>query len=172
MYDISAEAYQTRSGIYVTITGMLADSCSRARISGIYPGNIFHITDPGHAEVFIEEWKETGGFCTDALVPWEQSVLIRDFDHNQVAILVNGKQELVVNVEGGRSPLSEEKEWIVIALVGMSDRPPFWGCSIRHKDSIYPRIYRRVFGPDTRIACAHFLRGSCGRLQDTAEART
>jgi hypothetical protein len=171
MYELSAEAYQTRSGIYVTVTGLLADSCSRARITGTYPGNIFHVTDPGHAEVFIEEWKDTGTMCTDALVPWEQSVLIRDFDHREVAIWVNDKQELVVKVEGAVPFKGDEKDWIVIALVGASERPPYWGCSIRHKGSIYPRIYRRVFGPETRMACAHFVRGSCGRLQDTMPAR-
>lgn len=170
MYDLHAEAHQTRSGIYVTVSGLLADSCSRAKIVGTYPGNIVHVTDPGHAEVFIDEWKETGTMCTEALVPWEQSVLIRDFDHREVAILVNGQQQLVVKVEGAFPLKGEEKDWIVIALVGASDRPPFWGCSIRPKDSIYPRIYRRVFGPDTRIACAHFVRGSCGRLQDTPKA--
>jgi hypothetical protein len=162
MYDLSAEAYQTRSGIYVTVRGMLADSCARARITGTYPGNIIHIRDPGHAEVFIAEWKESIGFCTDALIPWEESVLIRDFEHKQVAILVNDKQELLIDVIGWASlqDVVGPNDWIVTALV-VPEKPPYAGCSIRDKDAIYPRIYRRVFGPDTRAKCEQFIKKNC-----------
>ncbi len=165
MYDLKATAYQTRTGIYVHVSGLLANTCMRARISGTYPGTIIHIIDPGHGEVFIEEYRDPGShFCAEHLVPWEAHALLPgDFGHKEVVVYVNGKKELTVKVQGQPKRVQDEKDWIVTALVG-HDKPPFWNCAIRHKNDIYPAIYRRVFGPDTHAACVQFRNRECSRL--------
>src|SRR4051794_23384734 len=150
MYDLKATAYQTRSGIYVTVFGLLADGCTRARISGTYPGTIVHIVDPGYAEIYLDEWKKHGIICTMALVPWSDRAMIPDFGHKQVAILINGKKELTVDVQGLPPRKKGDSDWVVTALTGSPKQGPFIGCSVHHKDDIILGIYSRVFGPDTR----------------------
>jgi hypothetical protein len=163
MYNLQARAYQTRSGIYVTVHGLLADGCTRAKISGTYPGTIIHIIDPGYAEVYIDEWHKHGMgiFCTMGLVPWSDRALIPDFEHKEVAILVNGKKELTVPVQGLPTRKEGGSDWIVIALTGSPKEGPFIGCAIVHKDDIILGIYSQVFGPDTRAACEKFIKANC-----------
>ncbi|GAC1327447.1 MAG: hypothetical protein NVSMB26_01260 [Beijerinckiaceae bacterium] len=162
MLDLKATAHQTRTGIYVHVAALLADTCMRAKISGTYPGTIIHIVDPGHGEVFIEEFRDPGShFCADHLVPWEaHAMLPGDFGHKEVVIFVNGKMTFTVKVEGRPERVPSEKDWIVTALVG-PDKPPFFNCAVRHKNDIFPAIYRRVFGPAIKAECDAFMGKEC-----------
>ena len=60
MDQLQARACQTKSGVYVTLAGFLANSCMQAEISGTYPGSIVHFVDPGHGEIFIDEKQRPG----------------------------------------------------------------------------------------------------------------
>ena len=166
MYDLQARAHQTKSGIYVHAEGLLENTCMRAKITGTYPGTVFHIADPGFAEVFIAEWRKPGTeFCAEHLVHWTDRVMIPDFGHKKVALYVNGKQQLIVDVVGA---LPERKaiadDWIVTALVGSPKEGPFFGCALHHTDDIILGIYRRVFGPSNKTACEDFIQKHCSRL--------
>jgi hypothetical protein len=166
MYNLQARAFQTRFGIFVHVEGLLENTCMRAKIIGTYPGNIFHIVDPGFAEVFISEWRKPGtAFCADHLVPWADQAMIPDFDHKKVAIYLNGKQELLIDVIGA---LPDHKiaaeDWIVSALVGAPKDGPFFGCALHHKDDIILAIYTKVFGPASKKACEDFMKKHCKAL--------
>ena len=169
MYKLKATARQTRSGIDVRITGWLADSCGRAKIVGTYPGNIIHLVDPGYAEVYINEWSVAGP-CTDGLVKWEGRKMIRDFKHRRVAILVNGTRKITVPVIGAAATEKAQarilpgRNWIVTALVGPT-RPPYSRCVVRPKGAPFPFIYRKVFGPNTFLACQLFRVKNCRALR-------
>jgi hypothetical protein len=166
MYDLQAIAIQTRSGIYVHAEGLLENTCMRARITGTYPGNIFHIVDPGFAEVFISEWqKPKTEYCAPHLIPWADDALIPDFEHKKVALYVNGDKKLTIDVIG--VPLERKEiaeEWIVTALVGSPKDGPFYGCALHHKDDIILAIYRKVFGPASKKACEDILKKHCKPL--------
>jgi hypothetical protein len=165
MYDLQARARRTKSGVYVQLAGLLANSCMQASIRGTYPGSIVHIVDPGHAEIFINEEKRPGSvICLQHLVPWHEHVMLPDFSHKQVAVLVNGKQELLADIEEAKGATDAEKVWVVTALVGAPKEGPFLDCAIHHQDDIILAIYRRVFGPDTRAACDAFRGKSCTAL--------
>jgi hypothetical protein len=138
----------------------------RAKITGTYPGTIFHIVDPGFAEIFIAEWRKPGTeFCAEHLVHWTDRVMIPDFGHKEVALYINGKQRLLVKVLGA---LPERKavveEWIVTALVGSSKDGPFFSCALHHKDDIILGIYQRVFGPSNKAACEDFIKKHCSPI--------
>ena len=166
MYNLQAIAFQTRSGIYVHAEGLLENTCMRAKITGTYLGNIFHIIDPGYAEVFISEWqKPETEFCAEHLVHWTDQVMIPDFEHKKVALYVNGKKVLTIDVIGvlpERKSIAEE--WIVTALVGSPKDGPFFGCALHHKDDIILAIYQKVFGPSSKKACEDFMKKSCKPL--------
>jgi hypothetical protein len=165
MYDLQAIAIKTPFGIYVHAEGLLENTCMRAKITDTYPGNIFHIVDPGFAEVFISEWKKPEAeFCAPRLIPWADDALIPDFEHKKVVLYVNGDKKLTIDVIGmplERKPIAEE--WIVTALVG-SKEGPFFGCAIHHKDDIVLAIYRKVFGPSSKKACEDFIKKHCKPL--------
>lgn len=166
MYNLQAIAFQTRSGIYVHAEGLLENTCMRAKITDKYPGSVFHIVDPGYAEVFISEWrKPEAQFCAEHLVPWADDALIPDFEHKKVALYVNNKKELTIDVIG---VLPERKDiaddWIVTALVGSPKDGPFFGCALHHKGDIILAIYQKVFGPSSKKACEDFMKKSCKAL--------
>ena len=165
MYNVQGRAYQTRSGIYVLVSGLLANSCMRAQITGTYPGSVVHIVDPGHGEVFIREWRDPGThFCAQHLVPWsEHALLPGDFGHKEVAIYINDALKLTVRVEGQPTHVDTNKEWVVTALDG-APAGPYLDCAIHHQGDIILAIYRRVFGPDTRAACETFKAQNCTKL--------
>jgi hypothetical protein len=166
MYNLQAKAFQTRSGIFVHAEGLLDNTCMRAKITGTYPGTVFHIVDPGFAEVFITEWKKPGsGFCAEHLVHWTDQVLIPDFEHNKVTLYVNGKKELLIDVIGALPERNEiADDWIVTALVGSPKEGPFFGCALHHNDDIILTIYKKVFGPSSKKACEDFMKKSCTPL--------
>ena len=169
MYNLQAKAFQTRSGIFVHAEGLLENTCMRAKIVGTYPGNVFHIIDPGHAEVFISEWKKPEAeFCAEHLVHWTDQVLIPDFEHKKVALFVNGKKELLLDVIGVPARKSIADEWIVTALVGSPKDGPFFGCALHHQDDIILDIYRKVFGPSSKKACEDFMKKNCKPLRREA----
>jgi hypothetical protein len=167
MYNVQGHAYRTPFGIYVSLAGLLANSCMEAAISGTYPGSIIHIVDPGHAEIFIEERTRPGSqICLMHLVPWYAQAMLYDSTHNKVAIYVNGEQKLMLSVEpqAALKRADSNKDWIVTALAGSPKDGPFLDCVTHHKDDIVLAIYAKVFGPDTRAACEAFRAKSCGKL--------
>ncbi len=166
MYDLNGRVRQTKAGLYVHLSALLANSCMEAEIYGTYPGNIVHIVDPGHAEIFITERLRPGsGFCLQHLVPWYAQRLIVDYQHSQVAVLVNGKRELMLRVQEPVLESADEKTWVVTALVGAPKDGPFCDCAVHHQDDIVLGIYARVFGPDTRADCEAFKAKSCEGLR-------
>jgi hypothetical protein len=166
MYNLQGRAYQTKSGIYVRLSGLLANSCMRAEITGTYPGSIIHIVDPGYAEIVIHEFKRPGSqMCLEHLVPWHEHIMLNDVGQSRVAIYINGSRVLIIDVEGALVRVDDTKDWIVTALTGSPKVGPFIDCAVHHKDDIVLAIYSRVFGPDTRAACDAFRAGHCSPLQ-------
>jgi hypothetical protein len=145
--------------LFVSLGGLLAF------VEGTYPGNIIHIVDPGHAEIYITERRRPGSeLCLEHLVPWYRRLLIPDYEHDTVAVLVNGKQELMLRTQ--EPVLDDAKQpWIVTALVGSSADGPFVDCAVHQEDEPILGIYRRVFGPDRRAACEAFKAKHCGALK-------
>ncbi len=162
MYDLKGRARQTKAGLYVRLGALLANSCMEAKVQDTYPGTIIHIVDPGYAEIHIAERRRPGSqICLERLVPWYEQVLLPDFDHSRVAVLVNGKQELMLRTEEGALPLDGDKSWVVTAFVGSPQDGPFHECATHREDDIVLAIYKRVFGPETREACDAFRGKNC-----------
>src|SRR4029079_11584956 len=100
MYDLKGRVRKTKGGLFVSLGGLLANSCMEAFVEGTYPGNVIHIVDPGHAEIYIAERRRPGSeLCLEHLVPWYRRLLIPDYEHDTVAFLVNGKQELMLRTQ-------------------------------------------------------------------------
>ncbi len=85
----------------VKTEGLLPDSCYSAKIIDKYPGgNIQYSVDPGEAQVFIEETIDDNCvICKKPLIPWTQSVEIKDEKHTMISIFVNQKKELTVEID-------------------------------------------------------------------------
>lgn len=162
MFGVKAKAVRTPIGVVCTIAALLENACKRAEIIGTYPGSVFHFVDPGHAEVFINEYT-LHGLCIQHVVPWSRSVLIPDFPgHTQVNILVNDHSVLMVPIDAG--PVvrrAEDADWIVTALVGAPAGGPYFDCAVHHKDDIILAIYQVVFGPASKADCNKFIQGNC-----------
>jgi hypothetical protein len=165
MYDLKGAAWRTKAGIGVELFGMLPNTCQRARIADKYPGgNIVHITDPGHAEVFIEEWTiEPRNFCLEVLVPWTGSVSIPTQDYDTVEIYVNGSEAITLKIQEDVKAMADLLPWKVIALTGISGdpKPPYFGCAIIPSRAVFPAIYTEVLGPSSRQACDEFVKKNC-----------
>lgn len=159
MHNITAHAVRTGKTIEVTVTGYLADSCHQAQVSDIYPGGSrVYITDPGAAQVFVEETVKPGsGICLMVLVPWACTVAVSDTQHNKVEVFVNNHEVLEVPV------IAKDDQFIVIARTG-STPGNSTGCSIIPKDALYPAIYSKMFGPATYAECKTWVAGNCGSI--------
>ena len=134
--------------VNVTVFGSLPNSCYEASIKDIYPGgSIVYIADPGAAQVFIDETLKPGGdICLMQLLPWASHVNIPDNFHNKVSIFINGEKTLTVDVK------SVPDEYQVIALLNESPSER-QGCSVVPADAAYPMIYKKVYGPASKIKC-------------------
>lgn len=172
MIDLAGFAWRGLTGISVCLFGCLPDSCSKAKITDKYPGgNINYIVDPGRAEVFITETRDSGSICLPYLVPWKGQVDIFTTNpaHDTVRVYVNGKPELDLDViEVGEDPKAAVKQldilpWKVIALVGINpnDKGPYHGCEIVPDHMAVPAIYRKVHGPASYQECRAFVEKSC-----------
>jgi hypothetical protein len=163
MFQLRAYAWQTKSGIAVDIHAMLENGCKRASVTGEYPGRVVHIQDPGYAEIFITETTLPGP-CTEAIVPWHAYVLLPDFMHKRVAIFVDGKRRLVVPVVGAQAYAKATavgaRNWIVAAIFN-STKPPYEGCRTFAKNQPLPKLFHKVYGPNTFAACEAFRRKNC-----------
>ena len=177
MIDIRARAFLGITGISVQICGLLANTCTKAEISDIYPGgNIVYVKDPGVSRVFITETIDRRyPICIDIPVPWYDSVLIplHIESHKEVEIIVNGESVLKTEIEGIPADLVNAFSdgaaavdilpWKVIALVGPA-KPPYFGCSIIPYHAVFPAIYQVVFGQDggERYGkCQEFVSKNC-----------
>jgi hypothetical protein len=99
MYNVKAYAVRKNGNIDVTVSGDLSDTCHEAKIVDKYPGGtIAYPTDPGSAQVFIEETRKTGP-CLDVLVPWVSRVSIFDMEHDEVTIFINSKTDPVTKTQ-------------------------------------------------------------------------
>jgi hypothetical protein len=159
MTSISAHAVRNGKTIEVTVSGSLPNSCHQAQVVDFYPGGSrVYITDPGAAQVFIEETVKPGSnLCLMMLVPWAATVAIPDAKHTIVEIFVNNHEVLEI-------PVIEKKgEFIVIALTG-STAGNSTGCSIIPKDALYLAIYSKMYGPDTYEKCQAWVTGNCGGI--------
>lgn len=159
MHKLTAYAIREGKTIEVTITGSLPDSCHHAKVDDIYPGGRrVYVTDPGAAQVFIEETVKPGSdICWMVLIPWVTTVAIVDSDHDKVEIFVNNREVLWVPIinKGDKN-----EQFIVIALTG-STPGNSTGCSIIPKDAMYPAIYARMFGPSSYDDCKAWVASNC-----------
>lgn len=153
MYDLKATAIRNGPKIEVLVTGNLADSCHKARVTDTYPGgDIQYIEDPGFAQVFIEESSDTAELCLMILVPWAQTIVIPDDYHDEVQIILNGAVALTVPVE------SRETKFVVCKTNGSIvtyDIVRDGSCR-----NVHP--FYTVFGPDTYANCQNYLREETG----------
>ena len=168
MYDLKAHAIRVGKTIEVTISGLLANSCYQASIADIYPGgNRIYLTDPGAAQVFIQESLKSGSanFML-RLVPWAATVSIPDKSHKKCEIFVNNHEVLEVPVQDFSTSeafrAGNKKDFIVIALTAPPDERTR-GCSILPKDAYYLGIYSQVYGPATYASCESWVAENCGR---------
>ncbi|MBS0423856.1 MAG: hypothetical protein JSR71_05375 [Proteobacteria bacterium] len=157
MYELNAYAVRKNGVTQVALTGYLPNSCYTAQVKDIYPGGgIFYITDPGTAQVFIEESMKPGSdICLMVLVPWAAHVTIPDSTYKQVTIFINGDTVLKVDVK------EEPKDYRVIALTRFPEGI-LTGCSIIPSDAKFPNIYSSVFGPATKDECEQWRENNCG----------
>lgn len=164
MHDLKAIAYQGKKGMVVVVSGMLTNSCMEAKIIDFYPGgNIYYITDPGYAQVFIEERKKPGDdVCLYMLVPWFARVGIPDEYHENVQIFVNEEEQLIVPVQ--KIEETERGKFVVIALVA-SAGDKYKGCSIIPENAPYLMIYTKVFGPTSRSECEKWVAENCAAAE-------
>jgi hypothetical protein len=155
MYDISASAVRHNGIVEVTINGLLANGCVEAKITGTYPGSVFHIADPGYAEVYIEEKIRPGEmFCTQALVPWTSSVSFEDETHDSVAIIVNNEKQVTVDV------IDEPSQFNVCGISGVVGN---FSCRVVPEGSLLCRgQFRKLFGPASREECEAWMINHCG----------
>lgn len=153
MYNVRAHAVRAGKAIEVTISGSLPDSCHQARVEDFYPGGKrVYVKDPGAAQVFLEETVKPGsGVCLMYLVPWATTITIPDPTHSKVEVLINGHEVAEVAVA------KPTGQFIVIVLTGTTT-----GCSVIPKDSLYPAIYTKAFGPNTLGACKAWVAANCG----------
>lgn len=156
MHEVAAHAVRDGKSIEVTVSGSLPDSCHEARVRDIYPGgSITYITDPGAAQVFIEETVKPGGaVCLMVLMPWASTVTIPDATHTKVGIFINNKEVLEVPV------VEKTAQFIVIALTGSTPGSAI-GCSILPKDALYPAIYSKMYGPASYDECKAWVSRNC-----------
>lgn len=173
MIDLCGYAWRGLTGISVRLFGALGDTCTRAAITDKYPGgDIVYIIDPGRAEVYITETRDSGTVCLPFTVPWRGNVDIFTTNpaHETVRVYVNGKKAIedlkVITFGDGPSIAPEQLDilpWKVIALVGINpdEKPPHHGCEIVPDDMIVPAIYRKVHGPDMFAGCSAFVEKNC-----------
>lgn len=157
MHKLTAHAVRNGKTIEVTVSGNLPNSCHQAQVADIYPGgNRAYITDPGAAQVFIDETVKPGSsICLMMLVPWASTVAIPDAKHTKVEVFVNNQEILEVPV------IDKKDQFIVIALTG-STSGNTTGCSILPKDALYPAIYSKTYGPAKYADCKTWVAGNCG----------
>lgn len=154
METISAHAVRNGNTIEVTVSGFIPNSCYAARVQDIYPGGSrVYITDPGAAQVFIEEAIKAGSeLCAMVLTPWGATVSIPDKEHDKIEIFINNHEVLEVAVMDRK-----KSQFIVIALTGTTK-----GCSILPEEAMYLAIYTQVFGPATYDNCKNWVLANCG----------
>jgi hypothetical protein len=64
----------------------------------------------------------------------------------------------VYDVSSAKNPI----EYIVIAFTAFADDKKQIGCSIVDKDTIFPMIYSKVFGPASKGDCEAYVAKNCG----------
>ncbi len=152
MYDLSVSAVRHNGIVEVTINGFLANSYFVANIIGTYPGTIFHIVDPGYAEVFIEEKKRPGTIvCTQSMVPWTVTTSFTDAAHDTVAIMINDEKQVMADI------IDEPSEFNVYGISGFAGNI---ACRIVPVGAF--GIADRLFGPASREECEAWMSNNCG----------
>ncbi len=156
MYHVKAYAARKNGIINITVTGSLPNSCYEAKVVDKYPGgNIAYVTDPGSAQVFIEESARTGlEMCLMYLVPWVGHSKIPDDTHDTVTVFINGDPVAKAQVQ------KEPENFIVIALTA-STGDNYEGCSVIPADALYLGIYSSVYGPASKAECEKWLIENC-----------
>ncbi len=148
MRQVLAIAIRLDQKIHVTIHGYLRNSYWEAVITGLYPGNIVHATDPGRAEVYIGEVETPGSlFSVQRPIPWSATVNILDPKYDEVAIFVN-KHEI------GRVPVKPAPRQFEVYALNGSD----------HLGSVIMPVghgmkwgYHPVYGPASHDACVQWV---------------
>ncbi len=155
MYNLVATAYRAESSVEVSLSGMLANSCVTADITGTYPGSVVYAVDPNEAQVFIEEKLRPGSeICLTALVPWMRSVVIPNAsNYATISFFLNGKYHSSLSINAAPT------RYRVISLVGF-ETPT--GCSVVPEDMAVLAIYKTVFEPSSLEECKSWIDENCG----------
>lgn len=97
MYFNFIYAFRIQDTVLVLIDSNLPRACDTATVSGVYPGNVFYLRDPGSAHIFID-FVSPSEPCNEMLTPWVTSVLFKDFVYENVDIFVNGENIISVPI--------------------------------------------------------------------------
>ena len=178
MRDVRANAIRRGGGVIeATVFGRLETSCARAEIVDQYPGGrISYPTDPGVAQIFIEEWSEDLCESPFPWVPWIGHARIADAGRDYVDVYVNRRfvrrarvldflLERSDKAAGPKAAVPDPPEgaFVVIALLAILEPPPdrLAGCLIHPEGADYPDIYRQVFGPAPYKQCTDYVARHC-----------
>jgi hypothetical protein len=150
MLEVIATALRIDRTVQVTVHGILLNNRWGASVRGTYPGNIAHTTDPGRAEVYIEEYENPGSLIAPrSLMPWGATVNIAGPQYTSVSIFINNREAKRVPV----SPMPLPSEFEVYALTG-SDH---LGSIIVPVGHTMGGFFHRVFGPASHEECTRWV---------------
>lgn len=110
-----AVAYRKDGMIEIFMIVQLPTPCDEIKRISKYPGDIFHIDDPGTAELFIEIGRKSGmenNICAEVIVPFFIGVEIYDSGlYNEVTIYINDYMYNTIKIKenGGQSESQYKK---------------------------------------------------------------
>lgn len=183
-FNLSVSAVRFGATVIATVQATLPDGCHDAEVTDIYPGgNIVYVVDPGEAQIFVRFTRGPGP-CAEVIREWEAHREIPDAGHTQLAAIAQFEGETFsvcapiqpfqlapgADVDPGFNPAAAGR-FIVIALVGSKDTDNPFGCRVVREGTIYPMIYRPVFGPATRPECEAWRADNCVGQEAAADAR-
>jgi hypothetical protein len=173
-FSLAGTAIRFLGTIEATAYALLPDGCHSAAVTDIYPGgNIQYVVDPGFAQLFVR-FERREGPCSDAIRPWSGSRLIPDAHHDQLEVIgeFEGNRFSVTvpifdfrlaegsGIDPGFNPASQAAEFVVIALAGAAGDLHL-GCRVVPRGSIFPAIFRQVFGPASLGECQSWIAERC-----------
>ncbi len=148
MFEIVATAIRIDEAIQVTLHGFLLSSSWGASVTGTYPGSIVHVTDPGYAEVYLQEYEIPGSLVSlRSPMPWSTTVNVIDPRHSEVVIFVNNQEAWHIAV----SPMPLHFD--VYALIGSEH----WGSVIVPAGHTMGKLFHHVFGPASHKECVRWI---------------
>ena|SRR5579859_631770 len=148
MLKLISSAIRIDENIQITVHGFLRSNAWEAMVTGTYPGDIVHITDPDCAEVYIGEIEIPGSLISLRWpMPWSATVNLVDPKHDEVAIIVNKQAIEHIHV----TPMPRQFE--VYTFKGSEH----FGSIIVPEGQPMKSIFNQVFGPASHEACVGWV---------------